>query len=116
MRIAPVVLNVGARLARYSRHQQYFSKVPGFMLPIAGTIAIGHPRKVRLTQLRVLRKRRERLKRSRAVRNRKVKLRRLRAVRNRKLRSTKFRVARKRWVNRLSGQILGDESRIGLYD
>jgi hypothetical protein len=116
MERVPVVLNVEAKSANYSLHRQFFSKVPGFMSPIAEATAIVRQRKVRLIRLRAARKRKPRLTkfrsagkrklrpiRYRVVRKRKVRPIRLRAVGKKKLRLTKYRVARNQRVNSLSG-------------
>src|SRR5208283_5982495 len=97
MQGVPVVPSARAMSASYSPLRQYFSKAPGFTLPIA--VAIIRQKRVRLTKVRAARKRKVKLSRLRAARKRKVKLARLRVVRKKSVKPTKFRVARKRIVN-----------------
>jgi len=105
----PVAPSVRARSAGYSLRRQYFSKAPGFMLPIAETTAIGDHRKTRLIRSRVARKRKARLTRLRVVRKRKARLTRLRVEEKEKVRLTKLRVARNRKVNNFQRWVSEDE-------
>jgi hypothetical protein len=87
MKEVPVAPDVGARAAGYSPRRQYFSKAPGFMLPIARASEIVRQRKAKPTVLRVGEKR--------------------------KVKPTRFRVTRNREANSLLGWAPEDESGIG---
>jgi hypothetical protein len=107
MRGVPVAPNVRAKYASYFLHQQYFSKAPGFMLPIVerkARLRARRKRKARLTRPRMARKRKARLIRLRLARKRKARLVRSRVARKRKARLIRSRLARKRKVNSFLGE------------
>jgi hypothetical protein len=100
MKGVPVTLGVRAMSAGYSPRRVYFSKAPGFMLPIARAIVIVHQRKVKLTRLK-------------AAKKRKVKLTRLRVARKRRVKLTRFRVAKNQKSNSFLGWVTEGEPVVG---
>jgi hypothetical protein len=113
MKGVPVAPDVGARAAGYSPRRQYFSKAPGFMLPITGASVTVRQRKVKLTKLRVGEKRKVKPIRLRVGEKRKVKPIRLRVGEKRKVKLTRLRVTRNRRANILLEWAPEDESGIG---
>jgi hypothetical protein len=126
MKGVPVAPDVGARAAGYSPRRQYFSKAPGFMLPITGAsttvrqrkvkrtkLRLGEKRKVKPIRFRVGEKRKVKPTKLRVGEKRKVKPTRLRVGEKRKVKPTRFRVTRNRKTNILLEWAPEDESCIG---